>query len=133
MDAHILRQIEKLSLDSQLKSIKLKANYIATKLYPALANSSLEYRYNMWQTFIAPFFDFLLPLIAAEPYAAPIERAETMHRQILRRFTFLHRNVSVATFDHLFNYRLRHRATMLEYISRQKWNARLQGRHCLPD
>ena len=123
---------EKLTIDSQLAAIAKKSRFIASKLFPALHNSTLSYRYNMWQIFIAPLFDFILPLISVEFYASPVQRAELLLRKTLRQFTFLHNNVSINTFHNLFNYHLRDRAKLLEYISHQKWLARLQGRHYYP-
>jgi len=52
----------KLTLDDQLAHIRRKANFIALKLSPLLHKVSLDYRKNLWEIFVKPLFEFLLPI-----------------------------------------------------------------------
>jgi len=118
---------EKLSIHSQVKFIKSKAFFIGNKLMPLLRCSSLESRYNLWQIFISPLFEYLIPLLSAEEYITHQNNVERLQRSTFRQFTFFCKTVPESLIEKLMNYKIKHRINILTYLSQKKWEYRKRG------
>ena len=57
---------QKLTLDTQLQHIQKRTYAIRSRLTPTLYGASLDFRKNLWQIFVAPLYEFLLPLFYYE-------------------------------------------------------------------
>ena len=60
-----------------------KVFFIKQKLAPVLSKVSLDYRKNLWTTFIRPLIEFYLPIFHLKP---SLEAQERISRVIRRRF-----------------------------------------------
>jgi len=96
---------EKLTIHPQMKFIRKKSFFIGNKLKPLLSSSSLESRYNLWQIFIAPLFEYLIPLLSAEKYPTHHLNVERLMRATFRHFTYLAKITPIYLIDQLTNYK----------------------------
>ena len=58
-----LKLNNKLYMDSQLKYIQLKSEDIFRRLSPLLYKADLDTKKNLWQIFVQPLCEFVLPLV----------------------------------------------------------------------
>ncbi|MBC7088764.1 MAG: hypothetical protein H5T96_09920, partial [Tissierellales bacterium] len=115
---------QKLTMSTQIKHIEKNMNFIRTKLSPALYNSSLDLRKNLWQVFVCPSIEFLLPLYSYEEAITNREKIQTLVRNSYRSYTGLKGNTSKDLLESLMGYNIDERSKELKYISEQKWRCR---------
>jgi len=118
---------EKLTCHPQAQFIRTKAFFIGNKLQPLLYNSTLESRYNLWQIFIAPLFEYIVPLLSSEDYNSNVQNIERLQRSTFRQFTFFRKTVPEYILDKLMNYKLKDRMALFTYLSEKKWACRKNG------
>jgi len=100
----------KLTLDSQIKTIKKKTNFIRQKLGPPLTPCTFDPTQNLWQTFILPLYEFTLHLLSYERSTTNIRKLNVCLRKGFKSFTLLTsttRNIDTET---LIGYNLNDRA-----------------------
>jgi hypothetical protein len=118
---------QKLTMDTQIGYIIKKTNFIRSRLVPALYNATLDFRKNLWQIFILPLYEFILPLYYYEEAATNKEKLSLLLRNSFKSYTGLKKNVDTQLIEDLMTYNLPTRSCHLHYISTQKWVARLNG------
>ena len=127
----------KIELDPQLQFINNKVNFMKSKLNPCLYNASLEFRKNLWQVFVVPLFEFILPIYSSEEARTKKEDAEKILRRSFKSFTGLGKNVETDLINELMGYNLNERSKHVKYVSEKKWEARKMGKkyspQCDPD
>jgi len=99
-----LQLTNKLSMLKQLDYIKNKSQLIHQKLSPLLYNSELDTRKSLWQVFIQPLIEFILPLYKWETSISNIQKADTVIRGTLKLFTGLKKNTTNDIVDLLSGY-----------------------------
>jgi hypothetical protein len=119
---------QKLTMDSQIKQIIKKTNFLREKLTPFLYTSSLDMRKNLWQMFICPSYEFLLPLYSFEQAKTKRTKVETLVRKSFKSYTGLKKTVESSLIDKLMAYNIQSRSKQIQYISEQKWIYRLEGK-----
>ena len=124
---------QKLDMKIHMQQIEKKSNFIRLKLSPFLYSSSLEMKKNLWQIFIVPLFEFLLPLYFHEKAITKKKKAEIILRNSFRSFTGLKKIVDKGIIQDLMGYDLEIRSKYLQYTSCQKWKHRLLGKLYSPD
>jgi len=114
----------KLNCDTHLKQIITKTNIIRKKLSPILYSTSLEMRKNLWQVFIIPLYEFILPLYHYEPAQTKKDKMELSLRNSFKSFTGFKKGVSTNLINDLMGYNMNQRSTSLLEISELKWYQR---------
>ena len=117
----------KLYMTPQLNFIWRKTNEIYQKLSPFLFSSDLDSRKSMWQIFIQPLIEFILPLYKWEKAKNNVNKADSIIRKSFKLFTGLKVNTSNEVVDLLSGYNFRQRANLIYEISSQKWDCRKKG------
>lgn len=118
---------QKLTLDTHLTHIQQKTFFIRKRLSPTLYNASLDFRKNLWQIFVAPLYEFVLPLFKYEQSKTKRERAETLLRKSFKSYTCLKKTVKTDLINDLMGYELTERSEYLYHVSEQKWIFRERG------
>ena len=81
----------------------------------------------MWQIFIQPLIEFVLPLYKWERAKKNIQKADSIIRSSFKLFTGLKINTSNEVVDLLSGYNFRQRADLMYQVSSQKWLCRRNG------
>ena len=115
---------QKLTMDTQISHIQKKTYFIRSKLSPALYNASLGLRKNLWQIFVVPMYEFLLPLFFHEQVEIRKQKIDQMMRMSFKAYTGLKKTINNSIVEDLMGYNLIKRASILHHISEQKWNYR---------
>jgi len=123
-----LRLTNKLSMGSQLSYIKTKSIDIQRRLSPFLHKADLDTKKNLWQVFIQPLIEFILPLYKFETAKTNILKANSTIRSSFKLFMGLCRSTSNEIVDILSGYNFEQRANILYEISKIKWISRKNGR-----
>ena len=118
---------QKLTVDTQLQQIAKKVDFIRLRLSPTLYNTSLDFRRNLWQIFILPLYEFILPIYHYEEAETNRAKVEVSLRKYFKSFTGLKKTVNNALLNDLMAYNLQKRSAHLAYISERKWHHRLSG------
>ena len=122
-----LQLTNKLSMLKQLDYIKNKSQLIHQKLSPLLYNSELDTRKSLWQVFIQPLIEFILPLYKWETSISNIQKADTVIRGTFKLFTGLKKNTANDVVDFLSGYNFPRRSQVIQEISFCKWSSRKKG------
>jgi hypothetical protein len=115
----------KLTLDKQIKHIYKKNLFIKSKLAPILDRASLDYRKNLWTTFIRPLLEFCLPMYWNEPAKTNRELLERVVRSTFKSMTKLSKTTPNFVVKALCGFKVERRSRYLVELSRLKWEARL--------
>jgi hypothetical protein len=115
---------ERLTLDTQIAHIVKKSNFIRSRLSPSLYNASLDFRRNMWQIFILPSYEFIIPLYYYETAKTSRQKLERLLRNSFKSYTGIKRTTSTDLINDLMAYNIRERSDYLFYVSEQKWRYR---------
>ena len=78
---------QKLTLDTQIQHILEKTYFIRSKLSPTLYTASLDFRKNLWQIFVIPMYEFMLPLYYHEESSTKKELVQRMLRKSFKSYT----------------------------------------------
>ena len=124
---------QKLTMDTQLQHINKKAYFIRHRLSPTLYNSSLDFRRNLWQVFVLPLFEFILPPYSYEEAESAKKKVELSLRKTFKCFTGLKKMVRTDLTNDLMAYNIQDRSSLLTYLCEQKWQYRLRGLYYAPD
>ncbi len=122
-----LRLTNKLSLQNQLSFIKYKSTELHRRLSPFLHNAELDTKKNLWQVFIQPLIEFILPLCKWEKGKTILQKAGTIIRGTFKLFTGLCKNTSNTIVDTLSGYNFQERAVLTSEIANLKWVSRKNG------
>ena len=122
-----LKLTNKLSIQSQLNYIKKKSFGIHQKLSPFLHNADLDTRKSLWQIFIQPLIEFVLPLYYYESAKCHIAEANAIIRGSFKLFAGLKRNTANNIVDLLSGYNFPKRAYLVHEVSLYKWSVRKLG------
>lgn len=114
-------------MTEQLKYIKRKSESIYQRLSPFLYNANLDIRKSLWQVFIQPLFEFILPLYRCEPALNNKSKADSVIRGSFKLFTGLKSNTANTVVDVLSGYDFKRRAELVYKISMLKWTFRKSG------
>src|SRR5688572_20539823 len=101
---------EKLTLNTQIKHIRKKTNFIRSRLSPALYNASLDFRRNMWQIFVLPSYEFIIPLFYYETSKTNQQKLLTMLRSSFKSFTGIQKTASTNLINDLMAYDIEKRS-----------------------
>jgi len=112
---------EKLTLGTQIAHIAKKSNFIRSRLSPSLYSASLDFRRNMWQIFVLPSYEFIIPLYYYETAKTSRQKLEVMLRNSFKSYTGIKRATSTSLINDLMAYNIKERSEYLSYISEQKW------------
>jgi len=112
---------QKLTPNPQINHIQKKTYFLRSKLSPILYNASLDFRKNLWQTFVIPMYEFLLPIYFYEQSMTKREQIERMLRKSFKSYTGLKKTVETMLIRDLMGYNLDERSRFLHYISEKKW------------
>ena len=123
---------QKFTVNTPLRHINQKTAFILKRLKPILYHASLDFRRNLWQTFILPLYEFMLPIYHYEQAKTAREKVELSLRMWFKRFTSLGRTVSSKLINELVGYSLQERGQLLAYLSEQKWLCRERGAYYNP-
>jgi hypothetical protein len=115
----------KLGLETHLKTIETRANWIFVKLWHVLRNASLTYRINLWTLLIRPLFEIMIIPYALEPADSNKSKVKTLFRKVFKRFTFLKKNVRDSIVSQLTGVDLDRRAAEMLRITDNKWRDRI--------
>ncbi len=126
-----LKLTNKLYMTSQLEYIKAKSQDIHRRLAPFLYKADLDTKKNMWQVFVQPLCESILPLYWWEKAKGRVKNADTTIRKSFKLFTGLVKNTDNKVVDKLSGYNFGKRAEMIKWISYEKWDAR--KRRTVPD
>ncbi len=118
---------QKLTISSQLQQIKINTTDICRKLGPFLYNAEADTKKSLWQLFIQPLFDFLMPLFASESAKTWKNKAIKMTRYSFKLFLKLTSSTSNSLVDSLSGYNLEERSHAMKLITKKKWEARKAG------
>ena len=118
----------KLTMGSQLDYIKYKARDIQRRLSPFLHKADVDTKKNLWQVFVRPLIEFVLPLYKWETSKSIIQKADSIFRCTFKLFLGLNRSTENSLVDTLsgFDFRLRAQETYELYT--KKWEYRRQGK-----
>jgi hypothetical protein len=122
-----LKLSNKLYMKDQLAFIWWKAKEIQRQLYPFLSSADLDTRKSMWQTFIQPLIEFILPLYKWESAKCHRDKADSIIRGTFKLFTGLNSKTSNEIVDLLSGYNFKLRAQLIYIVSQNKWNCRKRG------
>ena len=122
-----LHLTNKLSMLNQLEFIKRKSKNIFQRLSPLIYNADLDTRKSLWQIFVQPLFEFVLPLYRCEPALTNKLKANAVIRGSFKLFTGLKPNTANAIVDLLSGYNFEYRADLIYTISMLKWDSRKAG------
>ena len=114
-------------MDTQIKCILKQLNGIHYRLSPILYHATLDFRKNLWQTFIQPLFEFILPLYHREKAMTRKEKIQTALRNTFKSFTSLKKTVKTELIEDLIGYNIDERSNELQQISLEKWTCRKEG------
>ena len=92
------------------------------KLNPCLYNATLDLRKNLWQVFVAPLFEYSLPLYFYEEATTKKQKLERILRGSFKKFTGLAKTVDTGLIDDLMGYNLKDRSAFIQYISKKNGN-----------
>jgi len=123
-----LRLTNKLSMGSQFCYIKNKSEDIHHRLSPFLDKVDLDIKKNLWQIFVQPLIEFILPLYKWETAKTNILKATSIIRSSFKLFTGLGRSTSNKIVDVLSGYDFEQRETLIHEISQRKWISRKKGK-----
>src|SRR5690348_11810492 len=84
----------------------------------------MDTKKNMWQVFVQPLCEFILPLYSWEKGEGQIRKADTVIRGSFKLFTGLSRCTENSLVDKLSGYYFKRRAEMMRWMSITKWEAR---------
>ena len=115
---------QKLKIDDQLAHIKRKSWFIKSKLGPVLQNVSLEYRKNLWNTFIRPMIEFCLPIFATEPARTNREKITDTVKRTFKLMTSLSSTTPDYIVRELCGLDIESRGMTIMLENRQKWQMR---------
>ena len=104
------------------------ANTIRSRLSPIIYHATLDFRKNLWQLFIQPLFEFILPLYCYEKSSSKRQKIQLSIRNTFKSFTSLKKTTKTELIDKLMGYNIEERSQNLYSISFQKWECRKQGR-----
>ena len=104
--------------------IKEKSTDIKRRLAPFLYGADMDTKKNMWQVFVQPLCEFILPLYSWEEAEGLMRKAETVIRGSFKIFTGLSRGTENRIVDMLSGYDFKRRARMIRWLSMEKWEAR---------
>jgi hypothetical protein len=116
-----LKLSSKLTMRSQLQFIKDKSESLYRKLSPFLHKAELDSRKSLWQLFIQPLVEFLLPLYFWETSYTWIQKANSIIRCSFKLFTGLKVNTSNKVVDILSGFNIQKRARLTYEIYSLKW------------
>jgi len=119
-----LRINQKLTMDDQIAYINDKSEDLQRRLSPFLYNSDLDTKKNLWQVFIQPICEFLLPLYKYESTENRKQDAERVIRKSFKSFLGLHRNTPNIITEKLMGYDYKKRSEFIHQVSLAKWEAR---------
>jgi len=122
-----LRLTNKLSMTNQLAYIKNKSEDIHRRLSPFLHKADADTRKNLWQTFIQPLIEFILPLYKLERAKTNILKANSVIRGSFKLFMGLCKSTSNEIVDLLSGYNFTWRANLIYEIAQRKWVSRKNG------
>jgi len=119
-----MRINQKLTMSDQLSYINNRAEDLQRRLSPFLLNSDLDTRKNLWQVFIQPLCEFLLPLYKYETAESRKLTAERIIKKTFKSFLGLHRNTPDSITESLMGYDYKKRSEFMYQVSIAKWKAR---------
>jgi len=115
---------QKLNLDDQMEHIRKKADFIRVKLNPVLAGCSLDYRKNLWETFVRPLFEFTLPLHVKESAETRKDELRRLVKYTFKRFTKISRTAPDSIVNRLCGYDIDQRGTSVVRAQEEMWELR---------
>ncbi len=118
---------QKLTLSTQLQHILKNTYFIRNRLSPVLYNASLDLRKNLWQVFVLPMYEFIIPLYCNEKAKTKRQLLEKLLRKSFKSYTGLKKTVDTNLINDMMGYNLEDRSGQLQYISEQKWRCRQLG------
>jgi len=118
---------QKLDFATHAKFLLKKCNSIRASLSPTLYNASLDLWKNLWQTFIVPLYEFILPLYFHEKASSNKLRIDRMLRNSFRCYTGLKKGVSAKLIQDLMGYDLQKRSAVLYDVAVDKWQQRFKS------
>jgi len=113
-----------LRLDAQIKYISNKAKEIFKRIYPFINTAEADTRKNLWQVFILPLFEFLLPLYANECTKFWKNKITKLINGTFKLFVGLSKNTPDYITQLLLGYNFIQRAYFMQMSNRMKWEER---------
>ena len=113
-----------LHLNAQIKYISIKAKEIFTRLYPFIKTAEADTRKNLWQVFILPLFEFLLPLYANECTKFWKNKITKLVNGTFKLFIGLSKSTPDYITQLLLGYNFIQRAYFMQMSNQMKWEER---------
>ena len=113
-----------LQLCQQIVNVSKKAKEIYSRICPFLYSTEADTRKNLWQVFILPQIEFLLPLLANERKQYLQKRVAQVIFWSFKLFMGLSKNTPNKITQLLMGYDYFQRAYYVQTVSRLKWEAR---------
>jgi len=114
----------KLTHETHLRQVINKTYTIRRKLSPMIYSISLEMRKNLWQIFIMPLYEFILPIYHQEQATTKRNKMELALRNSFKSFTGLKKGMQTKLIQDLMDYDLNERSKYLYDISQKRWKTR---------
>ena len=118
----------KLTLETQLNSIKRKANFFFIQLYPYLINASAEGKKDMWRTMVLPLFYSAFALVNLEIYRTPRERITRLWHYTFKKFMMIPISTNTEVVDEMIGLHIEDIITTHLESTSEKWVARKERR-----
>jgi len=119
-----------LKLNFQLDYVNKKAREIYSKICPFLSSAEADTRKNLWQIFVMPLIEFLLPLYVNENALHWRKKVQKLVLGTFKLYMGLSKNTPNNLTQTLLGYDFHQRAYFIQEISRSKW---LERRRCSPE
>ena len=118
----------KLTMTTQLESIKKKANFLFVKLYPYLINASADGRRDMWKTMVVPLFNPVLLMCKFEKSKTEAEKVNTLMLMTFKRYLMIPKNTSSELVCDMIGDYYDEIAARKKHNAAEKWFARREDR-----
>lgn len=118
----------KLTMSTQLESIRKKSDFLFVKLYPYLANATADGRRDMWRTMVVPLFNPILLMSKLEKSKTAVEKGNTLLLMTFKRFLMIPKVTnSELVYDMMGEY-FDDTAARMKHNAGEKWFARREDR-----
>lgn len=111
---------QKLTLDTQIHHILKRTYFIRSRLSPTFYTASLDFRKNLWQIFVLPMHEYMLPLYYHEESLTKKELVLRMLRKSFKSYTSLNKTVNTDLIHDLMGYNIAERSQFIQHISEKK-------------
>lgn len=115
----------KLTMKTQLDSIRRKANFLFVRLYPFLVTASAEGRRDMWLTMVSPLFNSILITMYAEESISHDRDVMRLRRYTFKRFMLIPKSTNSNLVDEMIGTELYDVMRQVTINAAEKWNCRV--------